>query len=101
MIAPLHKSESNEAMISTQDRASTDALHEDRRPRRFSQGIERMPHAPANARVGRFSDGIEHSPRSAQSDHVGTFAEGIAQYPDDPGAHRIGSFADGYVSGHR
>jgi hypothetical protein len=67
-------------MISTLDRAG-----------RFSEGIERMPHARANARVGRFSDGIERSPRTPESNRVGSFADGIAR-----AERRIGSFADGF-----
>jgi hypothetical protein len=69
------------------------------RPRRFSEGIERMPRAPSSSRVGRFSDGLARSPRSASAKRIGSFADGVAQRPYDRSARRVGSFGDGYERG--
>jgi hypothetical protein len=69
------------------------------RPRRFSQGIERMPRAPSSSRVGRFGDGLARSPRSASTKRVGSFADGLARRPYDRSARRVGSFSDGYERG--
>jgi hypothetical protein len=66
------------------------------RPRRFSEGIERMPGAPSSYRAGRFSDGLARSPRSASAKRIGSFADGVAQRPYDRPARRVGSFSDGY-----
>jgi hypothetical protein len=70
-------------------------------PRRFSEGIERMPRAPSSSRVGRFSDGLARSPRSASAKRIGSFADGLAQTPYDRSARRVGSFGDGYERGGR
>jgi hypothetical protein len=67
-----------------------------RRPRRFSEGIERKPPPPADLRVGRYSDGCERSPRRPATRRVGNFADGIAHHPDASWERRIGSFADGF-----
>jgi hypothetical protein len=67
-----------------------------RRRRRFSEGIEQWPPAPAALRVGRFSDGVEHWPRPAPTLRVGSFADGIATHPEEAWERRVGSFADGY-----
>ena len=72
----------------------------DRRPRRFSGGIERTPLAPANRRVGRFSGGLAQSQRTPAADRIGTFADGLARHPDAPWARRVGSFAHLYHPGH-
>ena len=69
------------------------------RPRRFSEGIERMPRAPSSARVGRFSDGLARSPCSASARRIGSFADGLAQRPHNRSARRVGSFSDGYERG--
>jgi hypothetical protein len=66
------------------------------RPRRFSEGMERMPLAPSSFRVGRFSDGLARSPRSASARRIGSFADGLARRPYDRSARRVGSFSDGY-----
>ena len=71
------------------------------RPRRFSEGVERMPRAPSSYRVGRFSDGLARSPRSASAKRIGSFADGVAQRPYDRSARRVGSFSDGYERGGR
>jgi hypothetical protein len=62
----------------------------DRRPRRFSEGMEHTPSLPASARMGSFADGLAMSvdPR------LGTFADGLALRPDATDARRSGSFAD-------
>ena len=64
-----------------------------RRPRRFSEGMERDPGLPASARVGSFADGMAMTAHA----RAGSFADGQALRPDAPGAVRVGSFADGYV----
>jgi hypothetical protein len=71
------------------------------RPRRFSEGIERMPRAPSSSRVRRFSDGLARSPRSASAKRIGSFADGLARRPYDRSARRVGSFSDGYEQGGR
>jgi hypothetical protein len=71
------------------------------RPRRFSEGVERMPLAPSSYRVGRFSDGLERSPRSASANPIGSFADGLARRAYDRSARRVGSFSDGYERGGR
>jgi hypothetical protein len=71
------------------------------RPRRFSEGVERMPLAPSSYRVGRFSDGLARSPRSASAKRIGSFADGLVQRPYDRSARRVGSFSDGYERGGR
>jgi hypothetical protein len=71
------------------------------RPRRFSEGIERMPLAPSSSRVGRFSDGLARSPRSASAKRIGSFADGLAQRPYDGSTRRVGSFSDGFERGSR
>lgn len=71
------------------------------RPRRFSEGVERMPRAPSSYRVGRFSDGLARSPRSASAKRIGSFADGLVQRPYDRSARRVGSFSDGYERGGR
>jgi hypothetical protein len=71
------------------------------RPRRFSEGIERMPLAPSSSRVGRFSDGLARSPRSASAKRIGSFADGLVQRPYDRSARRVGSFSDGFQRGGR
>jgi hypothetical protein len=65
----------------------------DRRPRRFSEGMEEMPDLAASARVGTFADGVA----LAVDARVGTFADGLALRPEAPAARRIGTFADSYV----
>jgi hypothetical protein len=64
-------------------------------PRRFSEGMERMPLARSSSRVGRFSDAITRSPRSASAKRIGSFADGLARRPNDRSARRAGSFGDG------
>jgi hypothetical protein len=71
------------------------------RPRRFSEGVERIPLAPSSYRVGRFSDGLARSPRSASAKRIGSFADGLVQRPYDRSARRVGSFSDGYERGGR
>jgi hypothetical protein len=66
-----------------------------RHRRRFSEGIEDWPPAPATLRVGRFSDGAECWPRPAATTRVGSFADGIAAHPEQRWERRVGSFADG------
>ena len=66
----------------------------DRRPRRFSEGMEHAPSLAASARVGSFADGLA----LAVDGRVGSFADGLALRPDAPAARRIGSFADTSVS---
>ncbi|MGH2824894.1 MAG: hypothetical protein ACRDLY_18110 [Thermoleophilaceae bacterium] len=68
-------------------------------PRRFSEGIERMPLAPSSCRVGRYSDGLARSPRTASATRIGSFADGLAQRPDASMARRVGSFSDGLERG--
>jgi hypothetical protein len=64
-------------------------------PRRFSEGMERMPLARSSSRVGRFSDGIARSLRSASAKRMGSFADGLARRPNARSARRVGSFGDG------
>jgi hypothetical protein len=64
-------------------------------PRRFSEGMERMPLARSSSRVGRFSDAIARSPRSASTKRTGSFADGLARRPNARSARRAGSFGDG------
>jgi len=71
------------------------------RPRRFSEGVERMPRAPSSNRVGRFSDGLARSPRSASAKRIGSFADGLVLRPYNRPARRVGSFGDGYEQGGR
>ena len=47
-------------------------------PRRFSEGLERMPLA-----------------RSASAKRIGSFVDGLARRPNDRSARRVGSFGDG------
>ena len=69
------------------------------RPRRFSEGIERMPRAPSSARVGRFSDGLARLQRGAAlRKRVGSFADGIRHRPEARSARRVGSFSDGLAT---
>jgi hypothetical protein len=68
-------------------------------PRRFSEGMERMPLAPSSSRVGRFSDGIARSPLSASAQRIGCFADGLALRPNARSARRVGSFSDGFARG--
>jgi hypothetical protein len=62
--------------------------------RRFSEGIETMPAAVSDRRIGRFSDGIAQIP-TAWPMRVGRFDDGVATRPDAPSRRRVGSFADG------
>lgn len=71
------------------------------RPRRFSEGMERMPLAPSSSRVGRFSDGLARSPLSASARRIGSFADGLAQLPYDRSTRRVGSFGDRFERGGR
>jgi hypothetical protein len=64
-------------------------------PRRFSEGMERMPLARSSSRVGRFSDGIARSLQSASAKRIGSFADGLARRSNAHSAHRVGSFGDG------
>ena len=64
-------------------------------PRRFSEGLERMPLASSSSRLGRFSDGLGRSPRRVSAKRIGSFADGIAHRADDCSARRVGSFSDG------
>jgi hypothetical protein len=64
-------------------------------PRRFSEGVERMPLASSSSRLGRFSDGLGRSPRRVSAKRIGSFADGIAHRADYRSAHRVGSFSDG------
>src|SRR5215217_2906740 len=50
------------------------------RPRRFSEGVERLPDLASSARVGTFADG----PATTGDDPVGTFADGLVLRPDAP-----------------
>jgi len=60
------------------------------RPRRFSEGVERLPDLASSARVGTFADG----PATTGDDPVGTFADGLVLRPDAPSVRRVGTFAD-------
>jgi hypothetical protein len=62
----------------------------DRRPRRFSEGMEHMPDLAASARTGSFADGMAR----AVDGRAGTFADGQMLWPEAPAARRIGTFAD-------
>lgn len=66
-----------------------------RPPRRFSEGMERMPLAPSSWRVGRFSDGLASLPLSASAKRIGSFADGLVLRPDASSTRRVGSFGDG------
>jgi hypothetical protein len=88
-------------MTSHHDSPTTSAGPFASRPRRFSEGVERMPRAPSSSRVGRFSDGLARSPRSASAKRIGSFADGLVLRPYDRPARRVGSFSDGYERGGR
>jgi hypothetical protein len=72
-----------------------------RRRRRFSEGIERLPSVRSTLHVGRFSEGLEQSPRPRATRRVGSFADGVAIHPEQAWERRIGSFADGYANDER
>ena len=61
-----------------------------RRRRRFSQGIERVPSFSSTLEVGRFSNGLERRPRLPAARRLGSFADGSRSSPK----RRVGSFAD-------
>ncbi|MEA2179619.1 MAG: hypothetical protein QOG77_2916 [Solirubrobacteraceae bacterium] len=67
------------------------------RPRRFSEGLERRPTAPADSRVGRFSDGLSRARGAASVTRIGTFATGQAE-SDASGRGPVGTFADGLAA---
>jgi hypothetical protein len=70
-----------------------------RPPRRFSEGLERMPLAPYSWRVGRYSDGVAHSRRTSSAPRTGSFADGLVRRPEAAMARRVGSFSDGLERG--
>ena len=70
-----------------------------RPPRRFSEGIERMPLAPSSWRVGRYSDGVARSRRTSSARRIGSFADGLVQQAEAAMARRVGSFSDGLERG--
>ena len=61
-----------------------------RHPRRFSEGMERVPVAPETLRVGRFSDGLAPTLNLSAAD-IGSFADGLVERPAVIG---VGSFGD-------
>jgi hypothetical protein len=68
-------------------------IDDDRRPRRYSEGMEHMPALPQSARVGSWADGMAR----AVDDRVGTYADGMLLRPDAPALRRVGSYADELV----
>jgi hypothetical protein len=65
----------------------------DRRPRRYSEGMEHMPALPQSARIGFWADGMAR----AVDHRVGTYADGMLLRPDAPVLRRVGSYADEFV----
>jgi hypothetical protein len=61
-----------------------------RHPRRFSEGMERVPAAPETLRVGRYSDGLAPTLNLTAAD-IGSYADGLVERP---AVLRIGSFGD-------
>jgi hypothetical protein len=71
----------------------------ERHPRRFSEGMERVPVAPETLRVGRYSDGLAPTLNLTVA-NIGSYADGRVERPAE---HRVGSFGDGEkpVARHR
>jgi hypothetical protein len=61
---------------------------------RFSEGMERIPLAASELRIGRFSDGAAQ-PVAMSPDQLGSFADGHVQRPDVTAARCVGGFGDG------
>jgi hypothetical protein len=64
-----------------------------RHPRRFSEGMERVPVDPATLRVGRYSDGLAPA-LTITPDLIGSYADGLVARPDASAVLRVGSFGD-------
>jgi hypothetical protein len=62
----------------------------ERHPRRFSEGMERVPVAPDTLRVGRYSDGLAPT-LNLTAANIGSYADGLAERP---AVLRVGSFGD-------
>jgi hypothetical protein len=61
-----------------------------RQPRRFSEGMERVPVAPETLRVGRYSDGLAPT-LNLSAANIGSYADGLVERP---AVLRVGSFGD-------
>ena len=62
----------------------------ERQPRRFSEGMERVPVAPEVLRVGRYSDGLAPT-LNLTAANTGSYADGLAERP---AVLRVGSYGD-------
>ena len=61
---------------------------------RFSTGMEWLPFAADNMRIGRFSDGMQQLSVSSATERLGRFSTAMEHAPEAPEALRVGSFAD-------
>jgi len=64
-----------------------------RQPRRYSEGMERVPVALSVRRVGRYSDGLAPA-LTLTADVVGSYADGLVARPDPSDTIRVGSYGD-------
>ena len=62
----------------------------ERHPRRFSEGMERVPVAPETLRVGRFSNG-QAPTLNLTAASIGSYADGLVERP---AVLSVGSFGD-------
>ena len=62
----------------------------ERHPRRFSEGMERVPVVPETLRIGRFSDG-QAPTLNLTAASIGSYADGLVERP---AVLSIGSFGD-------
>jgi hypothetical protein len=90
-----HRTRDRTKEVSVNTRTSHEAAVDEKRPGRFSTGIEQLPDSPDKLRSGRFSNGIEQLPDTPSKLRAGRFSEGIEQLPRTPARLRRGSFADG------